>query len=195
MAGLALVPGAVEVLSREPQLDDELARQVRRFGLAALLLPEADQGCFVAAHDDAGIGTTDEVRAIGVIGGFLGIHAITLFLHKLRRGYALWITNSVHQQFILIDGFVSTENVDHMTPSQCRGARALLDMTQPELATAAGLGLSTIVDFEKGRRPVSKDAIQAIYSALKRAGVDFIDENGGGPGVRLRKRTGSKKPK
>jgi transcriptional regulator with XRE-family HTH domain len=90
---------------------------------------------------------------------------------------------------------MSTENVDKLKPSQCRGARALLDMTQPQLAAAAALGLSTIVDFEKSRRPVSKDAIQAIYGALKRAGVDFIDENGGGPGVRLRKRPASKKSK
>lgn len=80
---------------------------------------------------------------------------------------------------------MSTKNVDLMTPGQCRGARALLDMTQPELALAAALGLSTIVDFERARRPVSKDTAQAIRGALERAGVVFIDENGGGPGVRL----------
>jgi transcriptional regulator with XRE-family HTH domain len=75
-----------------------------------------------------------------------------------------------------------------MTPAQCRGARALLGMTQPELAHEAGLGISTIVDFEKMRRHVSDEAIEAIQAALKRAGVEFIDENGGGPGVRLRHR-------
>jgi transcriptional regulator with XRE-family HTH domain len=75
-----------------------------------------------------------------------------------------------------------------MTPAQCRGARALLGMTQPELAQEAGLGLSTIVDFEKMRRQVSDEAIKAIQSALTRAGIEFIKENGGGPGVRLRKR-------
>ena len=61
-------------------------------------------------------------------------------------------------------------------------------MTQPALASTASLGLSTIVDFEKSRRPVSKQAILTIRSALERAGIEFIDENGGGPGVRLRKR-------
>jgi hypothetical protein len=82
---------------------------------------------------------------------------------------------------------LSTENVDHLTSAQCRGARALLDMTQPELARAASLGLSTIVDFERSRRDVSDEAIIAMRRALESAGVEFIDENGGGPGVRLTK--------
>jgi transcriptional regulator with XRE-family HTH domain len=60
-----------------------------------------------------------------------------------------------------------------MTPSQCRAARALLDMTQSELAAAAGLGLSTVVDFEKGRRQVSNDAVDAMEGALGRAGIAF----------------------
>jgi transcriptional regulator with XRE-family HTH domain len=68
-------------------------------------------------------------------------------------------------------------------------------MTQPELAHEAGLGISTIVDFEKMRRHVSDEAIEAIQAALKRAGVEFIDENGGGPGVRLRQRQRTKATK
>jgi len=83
---------------------------------------------------------------------------------------------------------MSTKNVDSFTPGQCKAARALLEITQGELADAANLGLSTIVDFEKKRRQVSVAAIQAIRDALAAHGVDFIDENGGGPGVRLRKR-------
>jgi transcriptional regulator with XRE-family HTH domain len=90
---------------------------------------------------------------------------------------------------------MSTENVDSISADQCRGARALLNMTQPQLASASGLGLSTVVDFERARRPVSSDAIQAMRKALERAGVEFIDENGGGPGVRLRKRQRLKKSK
>lgn len=89
---------------------------------------------------------------------------------------------------------MSTENVD-LTAAQCRGARGLLGLTQPALAAEAGLGLSTIVDFERARRSVSSEAIQAIRKALERAGIEFIDENGGGPGVRLRKRQRLKKPK
>lgn len=83
---------------------------------------------------------------------------------------------------------MSTENVNQITSGQCRGARALLDMNQPKLAEAAGLGLSTIVDFERARRQVSPDAVRTIRKALERAGIEFIDENGGGPGVRLHKR-------
>ncbi len=84
---------------------------------------------------------------------------------------------------------MSTKNVDRkISASQARAGRALLEMTQSELAGAAGLGLSTVVDFEKSRRSVSDQAVSAIKSALERAGVEFIDENGGGPGVRLRKR-------
>lgn len=65
-------------------------------------------------------------------------------------------------------------------------------MTQPELASAASLGLSTIVDFEKSRRPVSKEAVKLIRKAIEACGIEFIDENGGGPGVRLRKRQRTK---
>jgi hypothetical protein len=67
-----------------------------------------------------------------------------------------------------------------------------LDITQPDLAKLAGLGLSTVVDFEKERRQVSMEVVEVIKQALRRAGVEFIAENGGGPGVRLRKRQSKK---
>jgi transcriptional regulator with XRE-family HTH domain len=66
-------------------------------------------------------------------------------------------------------------------------------MTQSQLAESAGLGLSTVVDFERERRPVSDEAAKALHRALEVAGVEFIDENGGGPGVRLRKHFKSKR--
>jgi transcriptional regulator with XRE-family HTH domain len=74
-----------------------------------------------------------------------------------------------------------------MTPAQSRAARALIEWTQPRLAEAAKLGLSTVVDFEKSRRTVSQEAVDAIRQALEESGVEFIPENGGGPGVRLKK--------
>jgi transcriptional regulator with XRE-family HTH domain len=74
-----------------------------------------------------------------------------------------------------------------ITAAQCRAARALIEWTQPQLAEAARLGLSTVVDFERSRRAVSDDAKRAIGEALQAAGVLFIQENGEGPGVRLRK--------
>jgi len=82
---------------------------------------------------------------------------------------------------------MSTKIVE-MTPAQCRAGRALLDMSQTQLAELANLGLSTVVDFERKRRQVSETSVNAILDALKQAGVVFIEENGGGPGVRLRKR-------
>lgn len=74
-----------------------------------------------------------------------------------------------------------------MTPQQSRAARALLDLTQPDLAKAAGLGLSTVVDFEKSRRDLPTETLTRLQTALEAAGVEFIAENGGGAGVRLRK--------
>jgi transcriptional regulator with XRE-family HTH domain len=90
---------------------------------------------------------------------------------------------------------VSTKIVEKISPAQCRAGRALLEITQTQLAASAGLGLSTVVDFEKGRRQVSPESIESICQALVIAGVEFIDENGGGPGVRLRKRQRAKQTK
>ena len=83
---------------------------------------------------------------------------------------------------------MSTIIVEIISPAQCRAGRALLEITQTQLAASAALGLSTVVDYEKERRQVSPESVEAIRRALVRAGVEFIDENGGGVGVRLRKR-------
>lgn len=74
-----------------------------------------------------------------------------------------------------------------MTPAQSRAARALINWTQPKLAEASGLGLSTVVDFEKERRQVADQSIKAMQQALENAGVIFVAENGEGAGVRLKK--------
>ena len=73
-----------------------------------------------------------------------------------------------------------------ITPGQCRAARALLDMNQPELAKLAGVGLSSVVDFEKSRRDVSLEIVGELKDALEKSGVQFIGKSGAGPGVRLR---------
>jgi transcriptional regulator with XRE-family HTH domain len=75
-----------------------------------------------------------------------------------------------------------------ISAGQCRSARGLLEMTQSQLAQKAELGLSTVVDFEKQRRQVSEETVSTLRAALERAGIEFIDENGGGAGVRLKKR-------
>ncbi len=74
-----------------------------------------------------------------------------------------------------------------LKPGQSRAARGLMDWSQQALADAAGVGISTVRDFEKGRRIPHPANLSAIRAALESAGIEFIEENGGGPGVRLRK--------
>jgi len=59
-------------------------------------------------------------------------------------------------------------------------------MTQTELARAAGVGQSTVIDFERARRTVAEPSVQAIRSALEAAGIEFV--NSDRPGVRLARR-------
>ena len=73
-----------------------------------------------------------------------------------------------------------------MDAAQCRMARAALGLGVRDLAGLASVSPNTIARLERGEdlRPAT---IAAIRAALESAGVDFIPENGGGPGVRLRK--------
>jgi transcriptional regulator with XRE-family HTH domain len=66
-------------------------------------------------------------------------------------------------------------------------ARAALNWSLAQLAEAAGVHRNTISNFETGKFAGSQEALDAIRAALESAGVEFIAENGGGPGVRLRK--------
>jgi transcriptional regulator with XRE-family HTH domain len=76
-----------------------------------------------------------------------------------------------------------------ITVEQIRAARGLLGWSQTRLAERAGLSLPTVkrVEAEKGPR-VSTAAREKLKRAFESAGVHFIQENGGGPGVRLKKR-------
>ncbi|MCG8597975.1 MAG: helix-turn-helix domain-containing protein [Kiloniellales bacterium] len=75
-----------------------------------------------------------------------------------------------------------------LTGEQIRAARALLRWEQKDLAQASGVSEQTIIRLEKMVGQVSGQigTVQAIKDALETGGVDFIPENGGGPGVRLR---------
>ena len=71
--------------------------------------------------------------------------------------------------------------------AQVRAARALIDWTQPDLASAAGIALATLKRFERGLRTPIPNNMAAIRRALETAGVEFIPpRNGKGAGVRLR---------
>jgi transcriptional regulator with XRE-family HTH domain len=73
-----------------------------------------------------------------------------------------------------------------MTPEQCRMARAGLDMGVRELAAATGVSTNTITRFERGEQ-LKLATIGRLRAALEAAGIEFIPENGGGPGLRINK--------
>ena len=60
-----------------------------------------------------------------------------------------------------------------MSPEQCRAARAWLNLSQDELATAAGVGLSTIRSFESGKRTPIGNNQAAIRAVLEKRGIGF----------------------
>jgi len=74
-----------------------------------------------------------------------------------------------------------------LTPAQCRAARGLIDLSQMELAERAGVGIVTIRQLEAGTHAPRRATLDVVRRALESIGVEFIEENGGGPGVRLRK--------
>jgi transcriptional regulator with XRE-family HTH domain len=76
-----------------------------------------------------------------------------------------------------------------LQPAQIRAARALLGWRQEDLSKASAVGTATIRRIEKANKQISGyvSTLLRIQAAFENAGVEFIDENGGGPGVRLRK--------
>lgn len=84
-----------------------------------------------------------------------------------------------------------------LTASQIRAARALLRWSAEDLAERSAVGVATIrraeVSEDKTSLTIPNDS--AIRTSLEGAGIEFIDENGGGAGVRLRKRQRPKRPK
>lgn len=75
-----------------------------------------------------------------------------------------------------------------ITPEQCRAARALLRMSQDELAAKTRISPVTVRKFENQTGTLREAMVNLIKLTLEAEGVQFIDENGGGPGVRLRSR-------
>jgi hypothetical protein len=77
-----------------------------------------------------------------------------------------------------------------ITPARFRGARRILDWTQHRLASEANVSLSTVEDFEAGRRtPIGND-LAAVRRAFESAGVEFLNDESSGvrprPGVAKR---------
>ncbi|MFT8243963.1 helix-turn-helix domain-containing protein [Roseomonas sp. BN140053] len=72
--------------------------------------------------------------------------------------------------------------------AQVRGARGLLGWSRERLASVSGVPIRTLDRFENGEVAPRRATLSAIRAALEAAGVEFIPENGGGAGVRLRER-------
>ena len=75
-----------------------------------------------------------------------------------------------------------------ITAAQSRAARGLLAWTQKELAARAGVGIVTVQQLEAQISQPRRATLDVIRRAFEAAGVELIDENGGGPGVRLKER-------
>jgi transcriptional regulator with XRE-family HTH domain len=78
-----------------------------------------------------------------------------------------------------------------ITPVQCRMARAALNWGVRDLAREANVNPSTVTRIEAGGKAIPS-TLAAIRRTLEAAGVIFIEENGEGPGVRMRKRLPSR---
>jgi hypothetical protein len=78
---------------------------------------------------------------------------------------------------------------------QIRAARAILKWSAGDLARVSALGLNTIKRAELAEEQTSLTAANelAVRRAFEGAGIEFIDENGGGPGLRLRKHQRTKR--
>jgi predicted transcriptional regulator len=72
------------------------------------------------------------------------------------------------------------------TPDQCRAARGLLDWSQGDLAEKAHVGIVTVRQLEAGSHSPRRSRCNS--ARFEFATAEFIDENGGGAGVLLRKR-------
>ena len=74
-------------------------------------------------------------------------------------------------------------------PQQLRAGRALIDWTREDLANASGITVRTLARIESSQTIPRKSTLEALAEALEAAGIEFIPENGSGPGVRLSRRS------
>ena len=88
----------------------------------------------------------------------------------------------------------ASSDTQSISSEQVRAARALLRWEQKDLASTSLVSLPTIkrLETKPGVLQANATTIRAIRQACEAAGVEFIPENGGGPGVRLKQRNSEK---
>ena len=84
---------------------------------------------------------------------------------------------------------MSEKSIRKVSIRQIKAARALLGWSQDVLAKAADVSIPTVKRLEAADGPLGGrgETAAKIIRAIVSGGAEFIDENGGGPGVRLRK--------
>jgi transcriptional regulator with XRE-family HTH domain len=90
---------------------------------------------------------------------------------------------------------MAPRSIPKVSIKQIKAARALVGWSQQDLASAANISLPTIkrLEAQDGLLGGRDETGSKIRLSLENAGIEFIDENGGGPGVRLKKRQRPKK--
>jgi DNA-binding XRE family transcriptional regulator len=120
----------------------------------------------------------------------VGVHVgISVAFTKITVRY-IYLT--VNHKIAVRVIFVAVTNImlypaSMITHAQIRAARALIGWKQVDLAKAAGVSEMSVKNMERGTNDPRVSTLTAIRAALESAGIIFIDENGEGPGVRLRK--------
>jgi predicted transcriptional regulator len=84
---------------------------------------------------------------------------------------------------------MASKSILKVSIRQIKAARALLNWSQEHLAAAAEVSIPTIKRLEANDGPLGGrgETVEKILNSIESAGIEFIHENGGGPGVRLKK--------
>jgi DNA-binding XRE family transcriptional regulator len=116
--------------------------------------------------------------------GLLPLHAGRAGGYRLDKGCMC------RNQLVQLHTSIVTVNIYlykvQMKPIQIRMARAALGIGVRELAKMTGVTANTISRIENGA-DAKQSTVEAIRTALEKAGIEFLAEDDGGPGVRLRK--------
>jgi DNA-binding XRE family transcriptional regulator len=178
VASIPLVPIAIQLLRRGAELDDEFPGQILGLDFTTLFPPKPVQPVSVIAHDYPGVRAADERASIRRHIGKFTRHAIIPFDSSL-------IPNQIRKVSIRM----SEKSIRKVSIRQIKAARALLGWSQDVLAEAADVSIPTVKRLEAADGPLGGrgETAAKIIRAIVSGGAEFIDENGGGPGVRLRK--------